>query len=148
MKATKWIVGGAALVGISSTFMDWMSIELGGLAKSVADDVPTGGMDNGGPIFIFLLGLPLLAAIIGIAKRFGRGMGVMALIGGLLATFLALVKYADISEAAAQLASAGMGQASVAVGYWVLFVGSTLATLGGLFALIKPEPAPTLAAQR
>jgi hypothetical protein len=146
MKATKWIVGGGALVGIAGTFMEWMTIELEGLAKDVAgSSMPTSGMDNGGPIFIFFLCLPLCAAIIGILKRFGRGMGGLALAGGILSLLLAMLKYADISSAATLLSEGGMGNAAVAPGYWVLFAGSALAAAGGLIALIKPEPKPQVA---
>ncbi len=144
MKATKWIVGGGAVLGIVSCFLDWASIELGGASKAVAAEFPTGGMDQGGPIFIFLLALPLIAAVVGIIKRMGRGMGVLALIGGLLTAFMGLVKYADIDRAAAELASVGIGSVSVASGYWLMFGCSVVCTAGGLIALIKPEPKPQL----
>lgn len=140
MKATKFIVGAGALLGIVACFLDWASVEFEGAAESVMAAVPRSGMDNGGPIFIFFLAMPLIAAVIGIIKRFGRGMGVLAFIGGLLATFMAMMKWADISEGGAELAKAQMGSMEVAGGFWLLFLGCTLATVGGLVALIKPEP--------
>jgi hypothetical protein len=146
VKATKFIVGGAAVVGIGACFLDWASIELGGAAKKMAVEFPTSGMDNGGPVFIFFFALPLIAALVGVLKRMGRGMGVLAAIGGLLAAFLGLVKYADISDAGAKLADAGMGQVAVAPGYWAMFFASLLCLLAGLVALIKPEPKPEKAA--
>lgn len=148
MKATKWIVGVGAVMGIAACFMDWATIELTGLAKAVSSgsDFPAAGMDQGGPIFIFLLAMPLIAALVGVLKRMGRGMGVLALIGGSLSSLLALVKYADIADAGAKLAEADMGSVGVAGGYWLLFVGSAIAAMGGLIALIKPEPKPVAAA--
>ena len=140
MKANKFIVGVGALLGIVATFLEWAVVDFDGPAAGLDIAVPTSGMDNGGPIFIFFSAMPLIAALVGVVKRFGRGMGVLALIGGLLATFLALVKYADISDAGAQLADQGMGSVGVAGGFWVLFVGCALAAVGGLLALIKPEP--------
>jgi hypothetical protein len=142
LKATKFIVGAGALLGIVGTFLDWATVELEGPAAGLGAAVPTSGMDNGGPIFIFLLALPLVAAIVGLIKRFGRGMGVLALVGGLLASLLALVKYADISDAGAEIARQSMGSMSVAGGYWVMFVGCSITAIGGLIALVKPEPKP------
>ncbi len=147
MKATKFIVGAGAVLGIAACFMDWAAVELTGLAKEVSGGgFPAGGMDQGGPVFIFLLAMPLIAAAVGLLKRMGRGMGVLALLGGLLATFMGLVKYSDISEAGAKLAEAGMGSVSAAPGYWLMFVASVICTVGGLVALIKPEPKPAVAA--
>ena len=147
MKATKWIVGAGAVIGIASTFLDWMSVELTGGGASTS--VPTGGMDHGGVVFITLLCLPLIAAAVGALKRFGRGMATLALVGGLLATLMSMAKYADISEAAALLAEHGLGTASVAGGYWLLFVGAAIPAVGAIVGLLKPEPkldaAPTAA---
>ncbi len=137
MKQTKWIVGGGALLGIVSVFLDWMKLD--GTVTGPLAALPKSGMENGGPVFIVLLALPLIAAAVGAAKRFGRGMAVLALLGGLLAAFMALVKYGDITDAA-KLAK-GMATISVAPGYWLLFVGSTVALVGGIVGLIKPEPA-------
>ncbi len=143
MKATKFIVGAGAVIGIAGCFMDWAAIDLSGIAEKLGSGgMPTAGMDHGGPVVIFFLLMPLIAAAVGIAKRMGRGMGVLALIGGLLSALIGLVKYADIEEAGALLADNGMGTVEVAGGYWVMFAGCTLALVGGLIALIKPEPKP------
>ncbi len=128
MKATKFVVGAGAAFGILAVFLDWMSIE--GKAVGLLKELPTSGMSNGGPVFLFLLGFPLLAAAIGAAKRFGRGMATMALLGGLLSAFMALVKYADIQSAGKMAKQLGV-TVSVAPGYWILFLGSVLALAGG-----------------
>ncbi len=141
MKPIKWIVGGAALLGIASTFTNWMTWE-GKLPKLLAD-LPASGMDHGGPVFIFFLALALIAALIGIIRRFGRGMAVLAMIGGLLSTFVSLLKYGDITEAAGILAKAGVASVSVAAGWYVLFFASAACMLVPIVALIKPEPKPT-----
>lgn len=148
MKATKFIVGAGAVIGIAACFMDWAAIELTGMAKAVAGDTfPTAGMDQGGPVFIFLLAMPLIAALVGVLKRMGRGMGALAFIGGLLASFMGLVKYADIADAGTKLADANMGAVDAAAGFWLMFMGALIATIGGLIALIKPEPKPQPAPQ-
>jgi hypothetical protein len=143
MKATKFIVGTGVVVGIAGCFMDWAAIDLSGIAEGLSTDrMPTAGMDHGGPVILFLLALPLIAALLGLLKRMGRGMGALAFVGGLLAALLAMVKYADIEDAGALLADNGMGSVEVAGGYWVMFAGCTIAMVGGLIALIKPEPKP------
>ena len=123
MKATKWIVGGGAVVGTVGCFMDWATVQASGAAKELLADFPARGMDQGGPIILFFLGMPLLAALVGVIRRMGRGMGALALVGGLISAFFALVKYADIQGAATKMASAGMGNVAVAPGYWLVFVG-------------------------
>jgi hypothetical protein len=143
MKASKWIVLAGAGIGIISTFMPWITVESGGagaLGEALLEELPTSGMDNGGPVFIFLLALALVAGIVGAIKRFGRGMGGLALAGGLLSTFMALVKYADIHDAASQLSGLGNATIGTAIGWYLLFFGSLAATMGGIAALIKPEP--------
>jgi hypothetical protein len=137
MKATKWIVGGGALLGIASVFMSWISVD--GKANKLLDALPKTGMENGGPVFIVLLSLPLIAAVVGAAKRFGRGMAGLALAGGLLSAFMGLVKYADI-ESAGKIAK-GIATVSAAPGYWLFFIGSVVAMVGGIIGLIKPEKA-------
>jgi hypothetical protein len=147
MKHLKFIIGGAALLGIIGVFLTWVNIE-GAIPKLLGPDaIPTSGMDNGGPVFIFLLALPLIAAVIGILKRFGRGLAVLALVGGLAATFMGLVKGADIDDAAAELKKlGGAATLSYAPGYWVCFIASCIVLVVSIVALIKPEPKPATAA--
>mgnify|MGYP000178300774 CR=1 FL=1 len=137
MKATKFAVLGLTIIGMASVFMDWIAVG-GKNAAAFADKMPLSGMDNGGPIFLFFLALPLLAAVIGISKRFGRGMGVLSLIGGLLAVFMGLVKYSDIGSAA-QSAKGLDVSVDAAIGYWLFFVSSCGIFLAGVVALIAPE---------
>lgn len=140
MKSFKFIVGGAALIGIISVFLKWISID-GKLPKVLAGAMPESGMDNGGPVFIFLLALPLIAAGIGALKRFGRGLSALALVGSLAAAFMAMVKYDDIEKGARAAAKLGGNVTmSAAPGFWVFLIASTAALLVSLVSLVKPEP--------
>lgn len=143
MRPVKFVVLGAAALASIGVFLDWVSVSADA-PKIIREAMPTSGMENGGPVFLFLLGMPLLAAGIGAAKRFGRGLSVLALIGSALASLFALVKYADIDGAGRQLAKLGGGSAgavSAAPGYWIVFFGATIACLASFVTLIKPEPA-------
>ena len=145
MKVNKWIVGVGAAMGIVSVFCKWMSVDkelTGALAN-----LPVSGMQNGGAVFLVLLALPAMAATIGALKRFGRGMAVLALIGGLLSSLLAMVKFGDISKAAA-LGKQLSVTISVAPALWLLLLGSLAAALGGIVGLIKPERAAQAAPVR
>jgi hypothetical protein len=143
MKPIKFVVLGSALLASIGVFLDWISVSADA-PKLLRESLPASGMENGGPIFLFFLGMPLLAAGIGAAKRFGRGLSVLAIIGSALATLLALVKYADIDEAGRELAKiAGSSAVSAAPGYWMVFTGSLVACLAAFVTLIKPERAPT-----
>jgi hypothetical protein len=138
--------GGSALVGIVSLFLKWVAID-GKPPAIIADALPTTGMGNGGPIFLIMLLLPIVAAAIGAAKRFGRGFAVMALVGALGAWLLAMVKLSDISHAGDELSKLGMGDGgdfsvSAASGYYVFLFATSIAALGSIVGLVKPEPKP------
>lgn len=141
MKPVKFIVLGAAALASIGVFLDWISVN-GDVPALVRDTMPKSGMENGGPIFLFFLAMPLLAAGIGAAKRFGRGLSVLAIIGSALASLLALVKYADIDEAGRELAKLGSsGTLGAAPGYWLVFTGALIACLASFVTLVKPERA-------
>jgi hypothetical protein len=145
MKSLKYVVGGSALVGIASLFLKWVAID-GNPPAIVAGALPTTGMGNGGPVFLVLLALPIVAAGIGAARRFGRGLSVMALLGALGAWLLAMVKLADISHAGDELAKLGVGvgsfSLSAAGGYYVFLFATSVVVLGSIVGLVKPEPKP------
>ncbi len=140
MKPVKFVVLGSAALASVGVFLDWISVS-GDVPRLVKDALPRSGMENGGPVFLFFLAMPLLAAAIGAAKRFGRGLGLLARAGAALATLLALVKYADIDGAAAELSKlGGSGTVGVAPGYWLVFCGALFASLASFVTLVKPEP--------
>lgn len=142
MKSVKFGVLIATLVASLGVFLDWISVS-GQLPRAIGQGLPTSGMDNGGPIFLFFLAMPLIGAAIGIARRFGRGLAALALVGSLLASFLALIKYADIDEAAQELAKlGGSATVSAAPGYWLVVCGAFAAAGASLLAVVKPEPKP------
>jgi hypothetical protein len=142
MKAVKLVVGGAAVMGMIGTFLPWIDVGGAGATGKFAAALPRSGMDNGGVLFLVLLAVPLLAALLGLRKGMGRGLGALALVGGLLSLFMALVKYADIQKAGRLAAKVSADLTiSAGAGYWLLFAGSLIALLGGLVALIKPERA-------
>jgi hypothetical protein len=146
MKSLKYIVGGSALVGIVSLFLKWVAID-GNAPAIIAGALPTTGMGNGGPIFLVMLALPIAAAAIGAAKRFGRGLSVMALLGALGAWLLAMVKLSDISHAGDELSKLGMGgdfTLSAAGGYYVFLLATSIVVLGSIAGLVKPEPKPAV----
>ena len=136
MKATKFAVLGATVLGIVSVFLDWISVS--GKGGAVLDAMPRTGMDNGGPVFLFFFFLALIGSGIGVLKRFGRGLSVLTMIGGLLAAFMGLVKYADIGSAAREASKIG-ATVDAAMGYWVFFVSSCAIVVLSLVNLIKPE---------
>jgi hypothetical protein len=136
MKATKFAVLGATVLGIVSVFLDWISIS--GKGGAVLDAMPRTGMDNGGPVFLFFFVLALIGSGIGVLKRFGRGLSVLTLIGGLLAAFMGLVKYADIESAASEAGKIG-ATVGAAPGYWLFFVCASAIVVLSLINLIKPE---------
>lgn len=142
MKATKFAVLGATVLGIVSVFLEWISVS--GKGGAILDAMPRTGMDNGGPIFLFFFVLALIGAGIGAAKRFGRGLSVLSLIGGLLAAFMGLVKYADIENAAREASKIG-ATVDAAMGYWLFFVCSCAIVVLSLVNLIKPEKKETAA---
>ncbi|NUO48437.1 MAG: hypothetical protein HOV80_06240 [Polyangiaceae bacterium] len=140
MKPVKFVVLGAAALASIGVFLDWIAVT-GDVPALIRDAMPKSGMENGGPIFLFFLAMPLLAAGIGAAKRFGRGLSVLAIIGSALASLLALVKWADIESAGDELAKlGGGGSVGVAPGYWLVFFGATIALFASFVTLIKPEP--------
>jgi hypothetical protein len=143
MKNIKYVVGGSALLGIISLFLKWVSIDgsLGGALGSLVDALPTSGMGNGGPVFLFLLALPLVAAAVGAARRFGRGLSITALLGAVGAWLLAMVKLSDISHAGETLSQLG-GQitTSAAGGFYAFLLATTVAVLASFAGIVKPEP--------
>lgn len=136
MKATKFAVLGATVLGIVSVFLDWISVS--GKGGAVLDAMPRTGMDNGGPVFLFFFVLALIGSGIGALKRFGRGLSVLTLIGGLLAVFMGMVKYADIGNAAQEAGKIG-ATVDAAMGYWLFFACSCAIVVLSLVNLIKPE---------
>lgn len=140
MKPVKFVVLGAALLASIGVFLDWIAVT-GDVPALIRDAMPKSGMENGGPVFLFFLAMPLVAAGIGAAKRFGRGLSVLAIIGSALASLLALVKWADIESAGDELSKlGGSGSVGVAPGYWLVFFGAFVACLASFVTLIKPEP--------
>ncbi|MFO0554020.1 MAG: hypothetical protein U0271_36910 [Polyangiaceae bacterium] len=138
MKFTKFAVLGGALTAMIGVFLKW--IQVGGDApKTLLAELPMTGMDNGGPVFLFFLALSAIGAGVGSLKRFGRGLAGLSFGGSLLTVFMAFVKYADIEEAGHAAKELGV-TVEVASGYWVLFIGASLACLASLVALVKPEP--------
>ena len=78
----------------------------------------------------------LLITLVGI-KRFGRGLGMLSLLVGLVA----LTGWASLN---AGMAKAGDGgQAAFEIGFTMLMVGSVLGTLGGIMGLVQPQPKST-----
>lgn len=139
MKPVKMVVLGASLLAVVGVFLEWVSVS-GSLPKVLASTLPRSGMDNGGPIFLFLLAMPLLAAGIGLKRPFGRGFAGLSLFGALGATFFALVKYSDIEEAGREVAKVAKGvSVSAGFGYWIFFVGAAVAMVASVAGLIKPE---------
>jgi hypothetical protein len=141
MNPIKFVVLGSSLVASAAVFMNWISFK-GELPKLLAD-LPVTGMQNGGPIFLFFLGLAVIAGAIGAARRFGRGLAVLALVGALCSTLLGILKWGDISDAtksAEQLG--GLVELSIAPGYWIFFLGSLVAFVASIAGLVKPEKAP------
>ncbi len=136
MKATKFAVLGATVLGIVSVFLDWISVS--GKGGAVLDAMPRTGMDNGGPVFLFFFVLALIGSGIGALKRFGRGLSVLTFIGGLLAVFMGMVKYADIGNAAQEAGKIG-ATVDAAMGYWLFFACSCAIVVLSLVNLIKPE---------
>ncbi len=144
MKATKFAVLGLTILTMAAVFADWISVN-GKNASALLQKIPRTGMENGGPIFLFFLSLPLLAAVIGMARRFGRGMATLALVGAALSLFMALVKYNDIEAAA--LSAEGLGASvEAAGGFWLFFVASLAIFFTALVGLILPEKKPALPA--
>ncbi len=145
MKPVKFVVLGSAVLASIGVFLDWISVS-SDVPAIIREGLPKNGMENGGPLFLFFLAMPLLAAGIGAAKRFGRGLSVLAIIGSALASFLALAKWADIDDAAIELSKLGAGgTVGVAPGYWLVFCGALVACLASFVTLVKPEralPAP------
>ena len=143
MKSIKFGVLGATIVAMGAVFMNWISVSEG-VPKTVTEALPMTGMDNGGPVFLFLLGMPLLGAGIGALKRFGRGLAALSFVGSLLAVFLGLVKWVDIDDAAQELSAIGatIGGGS---GYSIFFLAASAACLASFVGLIKPEKKPELA---
>lgn len=81
------------------------------------------------------MGFLLLAGLLGI-KRFGRGLGVMSLIFGLIGVALWAVFMAAAAE--------GDGKASFdTMGFNVLGFGYLLGLLGGIMGIAKPQPKST-----
>jgi hypothetical protein len=143
MQKLKFVAALAAIAGISGCFMQWLRIDLGqGAALLSGIKMPVAGMDNGGPVFLFLFGVVLVCAGVGIGRRFGRGLAAGTLAGALGVTFFALVKYADIGQAGSSIRDLGQGASvSIALGYWVVLAAGVLALLVALAALIRPEQA-------
>jgi LPXTG-motif cell wall-anchored protein len=136
MKATKFAVLGATVLGMISVFLDWISVS--GKSGAILDALPRTGMDNGGPVFLFFFILALIGSGIGVLKRYGRGLAVLTLIGGLLSAFMGLVKYADIEAAAKEATKIG-ATVDAGMGYWLFFTCSCAIVVLSIVNLIKPE---------
>lgn len=140
MKQIKFAVLGSSVLASFGVFLDWIDVS-GDLPSAISDGLPRSGMENGGAVFLFLLGMPLLAAGIGCLKRFGRGLAALALFGASLAMLFALAKSADIRHATEKLVEYGFsGTIDLASGYWVLVVGSVVSVVASMAGLVKPEP--------
>lgn len=142
MKSVKFAVLGATLLAMVAVFLPWISVS--GDAGLLSSSMPRTGMDNGGPVFLFLLMMPLVGAAVGAAKRFGRGLAALSFIGGLLTVFMGLVKYADIDAAAVEAKQIDV-VVSAAAGYWVFFLAAAAVCVTSLAGLIKPEKKPAAA---
>lgn len=78
----------------------------------------------------------LLIALLGL-RRFGRGLGVLSLLVGLLA----LAGWA-ILDAAMSAASEEGTEAAFELGFTMLLVGALLGIVGGIAGIAKPQPKP------
>jgi hypothetical protein len=146
MKQVKFAVLGSSLLATVAVFLEWVHVS--GELPAILGALPRTGMENGGPIFLVLLAMPLAGAGIGAAKRFGRGLAGLSLFGALCASFLGLVKYADIEAAGREVGKLGAKlEVTAGVGYWLFLVGAVVALLASVVGLIKPEKveAPKLA---
>ena len=85
------------------------------------------------------VGLFLLIVLIGI-KRFGRGLGVFALIVGLISLALWALVNGVLSEAGPD------AKATLGSGFTLLLVSYLLGTVGGIMGIVKPQPKPEAAA--
>lgn len=139
MKSAKFAVLGSTLLAVIAVFLPWISVS--GDAGLFGSALPRSGMDNGGPVFLFFLMMPLVGAGIGALKRYGRGLAALSFVGGLLTVFMALVKYADIDGAAGEAKQLDV-VVSAAAGYWVFFVAASAICAASLAALIRPEKKP------
>jgi hypothetical protein len=140
MKPIKFAVLGSSVLATIAVFTEWAKIE-GDFPSIVKDALPTSGMGNGGPVFLFLLAFPLAASAVGSAKRFSRGLAITSFVGALLATLVGLAKYSDISHAGDELSKIGAtGTITAAPGYWVFFVGALVTALASLAGIVRPEP--------
>ncbi|NUP11447.1 MAG: hypothetical protein HOW73_35830 [Polyangiaceae bacterium] len=144
MKSLKFAVLGATVAAMAAVFLDWISVS-GDLPSALEGTLPRSGMDNGGPVYLFLLSFPLIGAGVGALKRYGRGLAGLSFVGALLTVFMGLVKYADIDEAAREAGKIG-ANLGVATGYWLFFLGACAACIASLIALIKPEKKPEASA--
>jgi hypothetical protein len=140
MKPIKLFVLGSSLLATLAVFSDWVKME-GDLPPIIKTAMPTSGMQNGGPLFMCLLALPLIAAGVGALKRFGRGLAVTSFVGAFLASLLGLAKYSDFSAATSEIAKLGAtGTIGAATGYWIFLLFCFFTTAASLVGIVRPEP--------
>ncbi|MCC6524798.1 MAG: hypothetical protein IT373_19235 [Polyangiaceae bacterium] len=78
-------------------------------------------------------------AVLGAFTRFGRVLGLLAMLVGLAAAAgWGLLAHAATTDEVARTAQKYGARAGIAV--WVMIGSGALGLLGGLFALVKPEP--------
>lgn len=145
MKPVKFVVLIASLLAAVSVFTNWIAVE--GTLPKLLSELPTSGMQNGGAVVLFFLFFSLLAAGLGIWKRFGRGLAFLSLFGSVIVVFFAMLKFGDIDNA--RLAAKQLGVTlSPSASFWLLPLGSVVTFFASVVGLIKPEkkPAPPIQA--
>ncbi len=165
MKATKYIVLGAGLIGIIAFFLPLVSVQKSGIegklsayqivkgidsAKDVVSDAPAGTVDDRAAVAD---ANDALGAIKGIVLAIFAPAGLLLLFGGIGAArkqfgrglaipsmlfgLIGLAIWALLNSAA----SSGGGDSAAGIGMHMLLLTGLLGTVGGLFATVKPDRA-------
>ncbi len=119
----------ALILGVASLFLPTTQ----GLGGAITVGVLVGTEKN--PAGALLMGPPTFAALFGATmgrKRFGRGLGVLHLIFGILGLLMCSIILGD------ERVQSGMVQAGM--GTYLAAAAGLLAVIAGLIGLIKPDP--------